>query len=279
MRPPLPALINTPFAYQFTTDLDAQYTFGYAATGLPDGLIINPISGRITGTPTTLGTYPVTVTSETDFGDGDKVVTIIVASTLPPTFTSAASASGTVDQPFSYQVTTNTGGTLAVVGSVPDGLTFTPATGLLAGTPTQVGSSTVTFSATNTGGTNTFELALAILPVPRGPAVTPLVATPTVIYDTGTIGTITLNLTAPLTTDIHVAYELKGSAINGTDYQKLSGLATIRAGKVRKVISFRPLGDGRGATQRIARLFLLPGDGYSISTDLPTKVKFIYPSE
>ena len=275
--PAVTALVNAPFAYQFTTDLDATNVYGYAAAGLPAGLIINPISGRITGTPTTLGTYPVTVTSETYYGDGDKVVTITVATMLPPVFTSAPGASGTVGQPFRYQVTTDPAGTLAVVGDLPAGLTFTSA-GLLSGTPTEVGSSTVTFTATDTGGATTFELAVAILPVPLGPAVTPLVTTPAVFYDSGTIGRITLTLAAPLTTDLHVAYQLKGSAVNGTDYETLGGTATIRAGKVRKVISFRPLGDGRGATQRIARLFLLPGAGYSVPSTFPTKVKFLYPA-
>jgi len=36
--------------------------FHYAATGLPPGLAINPVTGLITGTATVLGSYSVTVT-------------------------------------------------------------------------------------------------------------------------------------------------------------------------------------------------------------------------
>ncbi|MFE7564137.1 M4 family metallopeptidase [Kitasatospora sp. NPDC057500] len=36
----------------------------YHATGLPDGLSLHPVSGRVTGTPTTTATYTVTVTAK-----------------------------------------------------------------------------------------------------------------------------------------------------------------------------------------------------------------------
>jgi len=49
----------------FTTNTGATLT--YAATGLPDGLTISP-EGRITGTPTTLGTSEVTVTATDSTG-------------------------------------------------------------------------------------------------------------------------------------------------------------------------------------------------------------------
>ena len=45
------------------TDSTSGATITYSATGLPDGLSIDPSSGVITGIPTTAGTYPVTVTA------------------------------------------------------------------------------------------------------------------------------------------------------------------------------------------------------------------------
>nr|BEK64006.1 hypothetical protein KPHV_12330 [Kitasatospora purpeofusca] len=36
----------------------------YHATGLPDGVRLHPVTGRITGTPAAVGTYPVTVTAK-----------------------------------------------------------------------------------------------------------------------------------------------------------------------------------------------------------------------
>jgi len=41
----------------------ASGTLSYTATGLPAGLAISPATGLISGTPTTAGTYAVTVTA------------------------------------------------------------------------------------------------------------------------------------------------------------------------------------------------------------------------
>jgi large repetitive protein len=43
------------------SDVDGQ-ALSFSATGLPDGLQVNPSTGRITGSPTTLGDYTVTLT-------------------------------------------------------------------------------------------------------------------------------------------------------------------------------------------------------------------------
>ena len=44
------------------SDTSSTATLTYSATGLPNGLSIDAGSGIITGTPTTAGTYPVTIT-------------------------------------------------------------------------------------------------------------------------------------------------------------------------------------------------------------------------
>ncbi len=51
-----------PLQIQASDNLGGQ-TFTYAATGLPAGLQVNAATGQITGTPTTPGTYDVTVTA------------------------------------------------------------------------------------------------------------------------------------------------------------------------------------------------------------------------
>jgi YVTN family beta-propeller protein len=50
---------DTPVSLQLVATDPNQDDLGYGATGLPDGLTINPLSGLISGTPTTPGSYNV----------------------------------------------------------------------------------------------------------------------------------------------------------------------------------------------------------------------------
>ncbi|MGB6723830.1 MAG: choice-of-anchor D domain-containing protein, partial [Terracidiphilus sp.] len=79
-----------------------------------------------------------------------------------PAITSAASASGTVGSGFSYQITaTNTPTSYGAAG-LPAGLTLNVGSGLISGTPTAAGSTTVPLSATNGAGTGNATLTLSI---------------------------------------------------------------------------------------------------------------------
>jgi len=54
-------------------------TGGWSATGLPQGLVINPDNGKISGTATTIGEYPVTVTvADTSGNTSSKVLNISI---------------------------------------------------------------------------------------------------------------------------------------------------------------------------------------------------------
>lgn len=72
-----------------------------------------------------------------------------------PVFTSLGTASGVVGQPFSFQLTAaNTPTSFSVLaGVMPAGLTLDALTGLISGTPTTAGTSTLTFGAGNAIGT------------------------------------------------------------------------------------------------------------------------------
>jgi hypothetical protein len=76
--------------------------------------------------------------------------------------TSPTTASGTVGKAFSYQITaTNRPNSYGATG-LPAGLTVNTVTGLISGTPTGAGTSTVTLSATNRYGTGKATLTITI---------------------------------------------------------------------------------------------------------------------
>jgi hypothetical protein len=161
----------------------------YTATGLPPGLKLEtppPSSdlGLIDGTPTTEGTYNVTITATNGAGlcsTGSATLVLTIIST--PVITSALTATGTAGVPFSYQITATSNPTSYDADGLPGGLSVDPTTGLISGSPTGVGVFTVTISATNVIGTGSAALTLTIT-LPSGVLVPPFPGQVDV-FDTG----------------------------------------------------------------------------------------------
>src|SRR2546426_888940 len=104
---------------------------------------------------------------ETSSGSGSWTMALAVEP--PPTITSAGTATGQVGVAFSYQMTaTNSPSSFDSTG-LPAGLALNATSGLIAGTPTSAGASTVTLSATNAGGTGTQTLTVTIVVAPLLP--------------------------------------------------------------------------------------------------------------
>ncbi|MEO0054102.1 MAG: hypothetical protein RLZZ50_49, partial [Verrucomicrobiota bacterium] len=89
---------------------------------------------------------------------------LIPANTAPalPSIYSATTAAGVVGQAFSYQIAASNSPTSFAATGLPAGLGVNTASGLISGTPSASGNSTVTLSATNASGTGTATLALTI---------------------------------------------------------------------------------------------------------------------
>jgi hypothetical protein len=69
--------IATPFGiYQI---IATGMPTSYAATGLPAGLTLNPLTGAISGTPTVLGTFVVTIAATNSTGTSTAFLTITIA--------------------------------------------------------------------------------------------------------------------------------------------------------------------------------------------------------
>jgi len=83
-------------------------------------------------------------------------------SATPPAISSPATASGTVGQAFSYQITASNSPTSFAAANLPAGLAINSATGRITGTPATAGTTNATLSATNTAGTGNATLAISI---------------------------------------------------------------------------------------------------------------------
>src|SRR6266496_219434 len=81
-----------------------------------------------------------------------------------PVITSPLTATGQVGVTFSYQITATNNPTSFNATGLPAGLSVNTSTGLISGTPTTTGTSSVTISATNAGGTGSATLVITISP-------------------------------------------------------------------------------------------------------------------
>ena len=130
----------------------SPYTYSVTSGSLPSGLSINSSTGAITGTPTTSGTFPFTITAtDAHSYTGSQAYSLVIAAptiTLSPTSISPAYASA-----FSQTLTASGGVasyTFAVTsGSLPGGLSLNGSTGAITGTPNATGAYSFTVTATD----------------------------------------------------------------------------------------------------------------------------------
>ena len=164
----------------------APYAYAVSSGTLPPGLppfTLNPLTGAITGTPTTVGTFIFTITATDANGcSGSQLYSIVIAAAaIPPcppiTLSPLALPSGPLGAAYSQTVSASGGTppyTFAVTaGSLPPGLpAFTlissgPSSALLSGTPNTAGISSFTITATDFNGClGSLAYSILITPCP-----------------------------------------------------------------------------------------------------------------
>ncbi|WP_114604534.1 putative Ig domain-containing protein, partial [Staphylococcus sp. EZ-P03] len=168
-------------------------------TGLPEGVVYNPETGQIEGTPTTPGTYPVTVKVTDEAGNVTEVpFTITVTDETAPTVEPITNQTVPEDQaitPIPVVVTDDSATTVEVTG-LPEGVVYNPETGQIEGTPTTPGTYPVTVKVTDAAGNvteETFTITVTDETAPEAPVVSPVKDTDTVVSGTGEPnGTVTV---------------------------------------------------------------------------------------
>ncbi|MGA3201631.1 MAG: putative Ig domain-containing protein [Bryobacteraceae bacterium] len=175
------------------------YVWSVPPAALPPGLLLNAKPGTITGTPTSAGTYPFTMTVTDTLGNiASASLSITVAgSNVTITISPTTLTGGTVGVAYSQALTASGGAapyTWSIfssvlsaagppAGALPAGLTLNPATGVISGTPTAAGTFGFTVQAIDSNKASGLQaLSIVIAPAP------PLTVTTTSLPG-GTVGT------------------------------------------------------------------------------------------
>jgi len=220
----------------------APYTFAVTSGNLPAGLQLNS-SGALSGTPTAGGTANFTVTATDANTNIGSATYSLVVNTPTLNFTPAA---GTLNAPYGSaysQSFAGSGGTapytFVLSGTLPNGLSWNPATATLSGTPTQPGSFpvsiTMTDSSTGSGPfskTNNYTVTVAAPTIVLAPATLPsggvgTAYTPTQLTASGGIAPYTYSI---ISGTLPAGLNLSGSGtLSGTPTAAGSFNVTARA--------------------------------------------------
>jgi alpha-tubulin suppressor-like RCC1 family protein len=131
----------------------------FSATGLPPGITLDPLSGKLAGIATTVGTFAVTLSATNAFGTGSRQVPFHISGSpavvqLPPA----------VLQPYDQVIDWGKFGSSFSAIGLPIGLEMDPITGMLHGSP-EIGFYNSLLSLSNAFGTTSVPWPIEVTPL------------------------------------------------------------------------------------------------------------------
>ena len=248
---------NREYTYQIT---GTNSPTSYWVSDKPAGVQFDETTGLITARPTEEGTYTATIWAINAAGYGSETLTVTVTPDPNPQITSPVTATATVGQPFSYQITaTNSPTSYAAHGMIrfdtmPDGLTFNASTGLVQGSPLLAGELQFIVRASNASG---MDLKVVTVQVAGNPAITPPTVQP---------GTLNVTVGQPMSYQIQAVGALS-YRINATPWP-----SWVRFDQTSGLISGTPSAEGSytitlqginggGVTSALLQITVSPANG------------------
>jgi len=166
----------------------ASYSWSMGSGALPAGLFFTATSGVISGTPTAAANTHLSFTV-TDSGNPVQTQSVSLVLTIAPVLavTTSSLPSGITGTAYSASLAAS-GGTPGYTwsvtgGTLPAGLTLAPSTGAITGPPTAAGSTSLSFTVTDSG--NPAQSQSVVLTV----SVLPALVVTTASLPTGVVGT------------------------------------------------------------------------------------------
>jgi hypothetical protein len=130
---PPPAAVGAEYDHQLQLVDDHGVSWTWSVTGLPDGMALAPLTGRLTGAPTEEGSFDIEVSVTNPDGAGMGTCTIDVAAQLAVDFDALGAPCITPDVDLEDFITGGDGSPLRCTtsggsgeGRIPDGITVDP---------------------------------------------------------------------------------------------------------------------------------------------------------
>lgn len=157
-------VLGLPFSFQISASGSPT---AFNAVGLPPGLTVDLVSGRISGTPTATGTFIVSLAAANAHGRDTKNLTLVIAAPPPPVITIASEMVVARGFPVRFSIPASNTPTSYNALGLPPGLTVDHTSGVISGVPTTLGTFGTQLVAANWGGTAWANLNVRVrLPAP-----------------------------------------------------------------------------------------------------------------